>query len=141
PVSAAVAVETLKIYAERDIVGQVGKVGPYLQEKLRALAEHPLVGEVRGVGLIGAVHIVADKASRTPLPPAAGIGALIQQRAMDRGVVLRAAPDAVFICPPLIITKAEIDELVAALSGALDDGYQEAVRRGLVGGDLKQAAS
>ena len=141
PVSAAVAVETLKIYAERDIVAEVGKVGPYLQAKLQGLADHPLVGEARGVGLIGAVHIVADKAKRTPLPPAAGIGALIQQRAMDRGVVLRAAPDAIFICPPLIITKPQIDELVAALSAALDDGYQEALRRGLVGGPVQGAAS
>ena len=141
PVSAAVGVETLKIYAERDILAQVRKVGPYLQEKLQALTGHPLVGEARGVGLIGAVHIVADKASRAPLPPAAGIGALIQQRAMDRGVLIRAAPDAVYVCPPLIITKEEIDELIAALSAALDDGYGEAVHRGLIGGALKQAAS
>ena len=139
PVSAAVGVETLKIYAERDILGQVRKVGPYLQEKLQALAAHPLVGEARGVGLIGAVHIVADKASRAALPPAAGIGPLIQQSAMDRGVLLRAGPDAVYVCPPLIITRAEIDELMDALAAALDDGYAEASRRGLVGGAVKQA--
>jgi 4-aminobutyrate---pyruvate transaminase len=66
---------------------------------------------------------------------------LIQQRAMDRGVMLRAAPDAIFICPPLIITKPQIDELVAALSAALDDGYQEAQRRGLIGGAVQGAAS
>ena len=140
PVSAAVALETLKIYEERDILSQVRKVGPYLQEKLQALSAHPLVGEARGVGLIGAVQIVADKASRAPLPPAAGIGALIQQRAMDRGILLRAAPDAVYVCPPLIITRAEIDELIAGLSGALDDGYAEAVRRGLAGSEVKGAA-
>ena len=140
PVSAAVAVETLKIYAERDILSQVRNVGPYLQEKLQGLAAHPLVGEARGVGLIGAVHIVADKATRAALPPAAGIGPLIQQSAMDRGVLIRAAPDAVYVCPPLIITKAEIDELVDALSAALDDGYAEAVRRGFVGGAVEQAA-
>ena len=91
------------------------------------------------IGLIGAVHIVADKASRAALPPAAGIGALIQQSAMDRGVLLRAAPDAVYVCPPLIVTRAEIDELMDALSAALDDGYAEAMRRGLVGGVVKAA--
>ena len=139
-VSAAVAVETLKIYAERDILSHVRKVGPYLQERLQALAAHPLVGEARGVGLIGAVHIVADKANRAPLPPAAGIGSLIQQRAMDRGLLIRAAPDAVYVCPPLIITKAEIDEMMQALAAALDDGYAEAARSGLVGGAMKQAA-
>lgn len=93
------------------------------------------------MGLIGVVHIVADKASRAALPPAAGIGPLIQQRAMDRGLLIRAAPDAVFVCPPLIIPKAEIDELAGALSAALEDGYAEAVRRGVVGGVAKQAAS
>jgi 4-aminobutyrate--pyruvate transaminase len=140
PVSAAVAVETLKIYAERDILSQVRTVGPHLQERLQALSAHPLVGEARGVGLIGAVHIVADKASRAALPPTAGIGPLIQQSAMDRGVLLRAGPDAVYVCPPLIITTAEIDELMGALSAALDDGYAEARRRGLIAGAVKQAA-
>jgi 4-aminobutyrate--pyruvate transaminase len=140
PVSAAVGVETLRIYEERDIVSHVRQVGPYMQAKLRALADHPFVGEARGVGLIGALHLVADKASRAPLPATAGIGAMIQQRIMDRGVVIRAAPDAVFVCPPLIITEPQIDELFAAVSAGLDDGYQEASRRGLIGAGL-QAAS
>jgi 4-aminobutyrate--pyruvate transaminase len=139
PVSAAVGLETLKIYEERDILSHVRQVGPYLQGKLQALAGHPLVGEARGIGLIGAVHLVADKASRAALPSAAGIGPLIQQSAMDRGVLLRATPDAVYVCPPLIITKAEIDEMMTALKGALDDGYAEAVRKGLVGGEVKKA--
>ena len=59
---------------------------------------------------------------------------------MDRGVLLRATPDAVYVCPPLIITREEIDELMDALAGALDDGYAEAVRRGLVGDEVKGAA-
>ena len=139
PVSAAVGLETLKIYAERDILSHVRQVGPHLQQRLQALAAHPLVGEARGVGLIGAVHIVADKATRAALPPAAGIGPLIQQSAMDRGVLLRAAPDAVYVCPPLIISKAETDELIDALAAALDDGYAEAARRGLVGSPVKAA--
>ena len=139
PVSAAVGLETLKIYAERDILAHVRQVGPYLQEKLQALAAHPLVGEARGVGLIGAVHLVADKSTRAALPPAAGIGPRIQQSAMDRGLLVRAAPDAVYVCPPLIITKPEIDEMMNALKAALDDGYAEAVRLGLVGGAVKQA--
>ena len=87
--------------------------------------------------LIGAVHIVADKASRAPLPPVAGIGPLLQQRAMDRGLLIRAAPDAVYVCPPLIITKVEIDDPAGTLSAALDDGYVEAARRGVAGGVTK----
>src|SRR5690349_5569515 len=139
PVSAAVGLETLKIYAERDIIAHVRKVGPHLQEKLQSLAAHPLVGEARGIGLIGAVHIVADRATRAALPAASGIGPVIQQSAMDRGLLIRAAPDAVFVCPPLIITEREIDEMMAALKAALDDGYAEAVQRGLVGEAVKQA--
>src|SRR5262249_23169965 len=131
--------ETLKIYEERDILSHVRQVAPYLQGKLQALASHPLVGEARGVGLIGAVQIVADKASRAALPVTAGIGPLIQHNAMGRGGLLRATRDAVYVCAPLTITKAEIDELMGALKSALDDGYAEAVKRGLVGSEVKKA--
>ena len=140
PVSAAVALETLKIYEERDIVGVVREIAPHLQGRLRALGDHPLVGEARGVGLIGALQIVADKATRAPLPPSAGIARFVQERAMERGVMIRAAPDAVYVCPPLIITTSQIDELFEGLHGALDDGYAEAVRQGLVAGETRQAA-
>ena len=133
PVAAAVALETLRIYKERDIVAQVKAVAPHFQSRLRAFASHPLVGEARGIGLIGALHLVADKATRRPLPPAEGIGPLIQQGAMARGVIVRAGPDAVFVCPPLIITEAQIDELMDALGGALDEALAVAEQRGLLG--------
>jgi len=133
PVAAAVALETLRIYRERDIVSQVKAVAPHFQSRLRSLASHPLVGEARGVGLIGALHLVADKASRLPLPPTEGIGPLIQQGAMARGVIVRAGPDAVFVCPPLIITPEQIDELMDALAGALDEAHAVAEQRGLMG--------
>ncbi len=141
PVPAAVAVETLKIYEERDMVGWVRKVGPHLQARLRTLGDHPLVGEARGVGLIGAVQIVADKVSRAPLPPAAGIGRFIQERAMERGVIVRGVADAVYVCPPLIITEAQIDDLMDGLTGALDEGYAEAGRRGLLGDATRRSAA
>ena len=133
PVAAAVALETLRIYKERDIVAKVKAAAPHFQSRLRAFASHPLVGEARGVGLIGALHLVADKATRRPLPPAEGIGPLIQQSALARGVILRAGPDAVFVCPPLIITQAQIDELMDALAGALDEAHGIAEQRGLMG--------
>jgi 4-aminobutyrate--pyruvate transaminase len=132
PVSAAVALETLKIYEERDILAHVQDVGPYLQARLREFLDHPLVGEARGVGLIGALQLVSDKAGRTVLPAAAGIGALIQSTAMEHGLIVRAAPDAVYLCPPLIITRAQIDELVGLLAIALDAGLAEARRQGLL---------
>ncbi len=133
PVAAAVALETLRIYQERDIVSQVKALAPHLQSRLRALGSHPLVGEVRGVGLIGALQLVADKATRRLLPAAEGIGPLIQQGAMARGVIVRASPDAVFVCPPLIITPDQIDELMNAVAAALDEAYAVAQARGLLG--------
>jgi 4-aminobutyrate--pyruvate transaminase len=78
-----------------------------------------------------------EEASRAALPPAAGIGSVIRRKAMDCGVLLRATPHAVYVCAPLIITRAECDELMSALKGALDDGYAEVARRGLVGGEVK----
>jgi 4-aminobutyrate--pyruvate transaminase len=139
PVAAAVALETLKIYKERDIVAQVQEVGPHLQARLRALADHPLVGEARGVGLIGALQLVADKESRAPLPPMAGIGPLIQTTAMENGIIVRASPDAVYVCPPLIITRAQIDELMDGLSAALDVALAQARKLGLLPGSQKAA--
>jgi 4-aminobutyrate--pyruvate transaminase len=133
PVAAAVALETLRIYKERDIVAQVKRIAPHFQVRLRALASHPLIGEARGVGLIGGLQLVADKATRRPLPPAEGIGPLIQQGAMERGVIVRAGPDSVYVCPPLIIKPAEIDELMDAISGALDAAHAVAEQRGLLG--------
>ena len=106
---------------------------PHLQSRLRALASHPLVGEARGIGLIGALQLVADKATRRLLPPAEGIGAIVQQGAMARGVIVRAGPDAVFVCPPLIITPDQIDEMMDAVAAALDEAYAVAQQRGLLG--------
>ena len=74
PVPAAVALETLKIYEERNIVGHVQKVGPVMQAGLREFADHPLVGEVRGVGLLAGVEMMADGANRQCFDPAAKVG-------------------------------------------------------------------
>lgn len=120
PVSAAVALETLKIYEERDIVGHVRSVAPHFQARLRALSAHPLVGEVRGVGLIGAVELARDKQARTPFEAAQAVPASVQAAAQTEGLIIRALRDAVGICPPLIITRDEIDLLFDVLGRALD---------------------
>ena len=125
PVSAAVAVETLNIYAERDILSHVRRVGPMLQDGLRAFRDHPLVGEVRGVGLIGALELVADKRSRGPFPPELTVGAKVVAKAQDKGVILRAMGDAVAFAPPLVITEAEITELLWRFGAALDEAHGE----------------
>ena len=125
PVCAAVALETLKIYRERDTVGHVRSVAPHFLRRLTALAEHPLVGETRGVGLIGAIEIASDKARRTSFPAQMGVGPRIQARAMEHGVIVRAIREALALCPPLIITPAQIDKLFDGVARALDDVQRE----------------
>ena len=132
PVCAAVAAETLKIYEERDILGHVRSVAPRLQEGIRGLLDHPLIGNARGVGLIGAVEPVKDKATNEAFPVGEKVGQMIQQAAWERGIIVRGMRgDGIAFCPPLIITEAEIDELVAGVRGALDDVAGMLSSRGL----------
>src|SRR6478672_7172424 len=132
PVPAAVALETLKIYAERDIVGAVRRLGPRLQAAIRAHADHPLVGDVRGLGLIGAVEIVRDKATKASFDAKAGVAAFLVRRAQHHGVILRNMPgDIVAFCPPLIVSEAEIDEMLDAFAKALDDTARMVREKGL----------
>jgi len=124
PVPAAVALETLKIYEERDIVAQVRRVGPRMQAGIRSHADHPLIGEARGIGLIGAVELVRDKATKQSFDPKAGIAAHLVRRAQHHGAILRNMPgDVVAFSPPLIISEAEIDEMMACFGRALDDTW------------------
>ena len=121
PVAAAVALETLKIYEERDILGHVRKVAPRFQEKLRSFASHPMVGEVRGVGLIGGIELVADKKTKAPFPASSGVGMKLSEHALKHGLIVRPLADTIGLCPPLIITEAEIDEMFRRLSASLED--------------------
>ena len=122
PVSAAVALETLRIYEEEGTVDHVRAISPRFQERLAALGKHPLVGEARGIGLIGALELVADKATRQQYPVAAKAAAAVAANCLPHGLILRPLPgDVVGICPPLIITEAEIDLLFDRLGQALDD--------------------
>ena len=132
PVAAAVALETLNIYRDRDIVGHVREMSPHLFGRLNALADHPLVGQVRGAGLLAAVEIVADKAGKKPFEPAVGMGAWIQARAMEYGVIVRAIANCVALCPPLIAERAHLDELVDGFARALDDAHRHARENKLI---------
>ena len=122
PVPAAVAIETLKIYDEMDIGTHVSRVGAHLQSELRRrFAGHELVGEVRGVGLIGAMELVADKATRKNFDPAAKIGPRLTKLCEENGVIGRASMnDTLCFSPPLIITREEIDEMLDRVGRALD---------------------
>lgn len=120
PVSAAVAIETLKLYRELDILGHLATITPLFQAHLKALGDHPLVGEARGIGLIGAMELVADKAAKTAFDPAQAVGAMAMAEAQAHGVILRAMGDAIALSPPLIITADEIDDLFSRVRTALD---------------------
>jgi len=121
PVAAAVALETLKIYEERDILGHVRAVAPSLQDGLRRFADHPLVGEVRGTGLIGAVELVADRAARTPFEPLGRVGSFLTQKAQAHGLIVRNMLDTIGFSPPLIITEAQVEEMLRRFGAALDE--------------------
>jgi 4-aminobutyrate--pyruvate transaminase len=130
PVAAAVGVETLKIYEERRILDHVRTVAPHFQQRLGQLASHPLVGEARGMGLIGAVELVKDKQSKKSFDPAVGAGSLAADLATDNGLIVRAIGEALAICPPLIINDREIDQLFDRLAFSLDHTQAELRRRG-----------
>lgn len=130
PVCAAVALECLKIYDERNIGEHVQRVAPRLQNGLRErFADHPLVGNIRGVGLIAAVELVADKANRTPYPSERGVGALCMQCALDLGLVIRALGDTLAFSPPLIIKEREIDMVLDRFGKALEFTAQSLARK------------
>jgi len=120
PVPAAVAVETLKIYDEIDLVGHVRKVSPVMQAGLRKLGNHPLVGEVRGIGMIGAIELVKDKKSKDAFPMTAGAGNLVAKHAQNNGLIQRNMGDSVAFSPPLVMTEADVEEMFARVTKALD---------------------
>jgi 4-aminobutyrate--pyruvate transaminase len=121
PVTSAVALETLRIYEQDDMLARVRRVAPRMQAGLRRFADHPLVGEVRGIGLVGAVELVEDKATKAPFDPAVGAGAFLAKRALHHGLIIRALGESIAFCPPLIISEAEIDLMLERFALALDD--------------------
>jgi 4-aminobutyrate--pyruvate transaminase len=132
PVSAAVAVETLKIYEERDILSQVRRVAPALQNGLRKFADHPLVGEVRGIGLIGGIELVRNKKTKESFDPTAGVGPYAVRCAQVHGLLTRPLGDTIAFCPPLIINEAQIGDLLARFGKALDETHAWVGQQGLL---------
>jgi putrescine aminotransferase len=121
PVAAAVASANVSIIENEGMIDQVRDVtGPYLQQRLAELLDHPLVGQVRGIGLMAAIELVQDKESHTNYPKEVGIGGICRDYALENGLVMRAVGDSMIMCPPLIISKLEIDELVEKTKKSLD---------------------
>ena len=123
PVPAAVAIETLKIYDELDMGAHVTEVGGHLQSELRRrFADHELVGEVRGIGMIAAIELVQDKKTHKNFDPAAKIGARWMKLNEEHGVISRAVTnDSLCFSPPLVMSKGEVDEMLNRVGAALDE--------------------
>jgi 4-aminobutyrate---pyruvate transaminase len=128
PVAAAVALETLALYDEYRILEHVGTTAPIFQAGLRQLAEHPIVGETRGIGLMGALELVADKETRAPFDPQLQVPQQVSDALMRRGVMLRALGNSILCAPPLISSKEDVGMLLSALSESLDEVAKALVR-------------
>ncbi len=122
PVPCAVALENIRLIEEEGLVERVrDDTGPYIQSSLRqALEGHPLVGEVRGIGMFGAVELVKDRATRTHFEPLGEVGILARDHCLAENLVMRAVRDSLVFSPPLSITRQEIDILVGSAVKAID---------------------
>jgi 4-aminobutyrate--pyruvate transaminase len=133
PVAAAVALKTLEIYARDRIVEKAAAMIPRFRAGLDRLGEHPLVGEARGLGLVGGLELVAGKRTRRAFDPKAGVGAHCIAAAQAEGLIVRSlAGDIISLCPPLIISAEELDLLFERLGRALDHPLAWAKAGGLL---------
>ncbi len=130
PVAAAVALETLAIYEEDQVLEHVRAISGRFQARLRGFADHPLVGEVRGAGLVGANELVRNKATKEPFAASEGVGALVSDLCAEHGLITRPVGDSMCFCPPLIIRETEIDEMFDRYGRALDEGLDRLTRQG-----------
>ncbi|WP_407293705.1 aspartate aminotransferase family protein [Stutzerimonas zhaodongensis] len=126
PVAAAVALENIRILREEKIVERVKtKTAPYLQSRWRELVEHPLVGEARGVGMLGALELVKNKKTRERFADP-GVGMLCREHCFRNGLVMRAVGDTMIISPPLVINEEQIDELIVKVRHCLNATLKDA---------------
>lgn len=120
PVCAAVAVRNLEIMDRIDLFGQAAKQAPLFQRKLQALADHPLAGDVNGVGLLGVVELVRNKQRKELFDPADTLGQKCSDACVESGLIIRFVGDRIIVCPPLVITSDEIEEMFERFRKGLD---------------------
>ncbi|TGN73421.1 aspartate aminotransferase family protein [Bradyrhizobium yuanmingense] len=133
PIGAATANAVLDIVEKEDLPGNAREVGGYFQARLKErFAQLPIVGEVRGVGLMGAIEFVANRDKKQRFDPSLKVGARVSRAARDRGLIARPMPhgDILGFAPPLVTTKAEIDEIISITESAVRSVMDELVREG-----------
>jgi adenosylmethionine-8-amino-7-oxononanoate aminotransferase len=132
PVACAAALKTLEIYKRDKLFENAAVVGAYMQTRLREFSDHPLVGEVRGTGLIAAVELMKDKRMRTSFNDGR-VGAMAKQFCQEQGLLIRAvAGNSLAFCPPLIINTEQIDEMITMFGAALEQTLVFATREKLL---------
>ncbi|WP_420351216.1 aspartate aminotransferase family protein [Paenirhodobacter sp.] len=131
PVATAVALENLKIIEERDLIGNAARLAPAFQAGMRALADSPIVGEARGVGMMAAVELSADKATKRPFAKPGQVGQIANAIAHEEGLILRAIGDTLALCPPLIVTEADVAEILRLMAVILERTAAEVAARGI----------
>jgi putrescine aminotransferase len=134
PAACAAAIANIRILREEGIVERVANdIGPYMQKQWLALGDHPMVGEARMVGLIGALELTPNKKTRASWPVETGtVGMITRDYSFQNGLVMRATRDTMIIAPPLVITHEEVDDLMKRAKKTLDDAWGEVKRRGYV---------
>jgi 4-aminobutyrate--pyruvate transaminase len=133
PVAAAVAIKTLEIYQRDRVIEKAAVKGEQFQRRLLALNDHPLVGEARGLGLVGGVELVSEKTRKQSFDPKKGVAGRAARHAEEEGLIVRPLPgDVLTLCPPLIISEEEIDTLFDRLTRALDRTLDWAKREQLL---------
>jgi putrescine---pyruvate transaminase len=125
PVACAAALANLDIIEREDLIGEVRRKAPYFKRRLESLTALPIVGEVRAVGLMAAVELVRDKAAREPFPGDAKVASRVRAAALRRGVIVRPGADLIVLCPPLIVTREQIDVIVRVLGEAIAEVAHE----------------
>jgi len=131
PVACAVALANIRLLQREHIVENVhDELGPYLAQQFATLVDHPLVGEVQTCGLMGAVQLVRDKSLGTTFAPELEVGMVCRGHCFGNGLIMRAVGDRMIIAPPLVITRAQIDEMMSLIRRCLDLTLSDAVRQG-----------
>jgi putrescine aminotransferase len=123
PVAAAVALKNIEIIESEKLVERVREIGPYFAQALASLRDHPIVGETRSLGLIGAIELSNNKQKRSRFRSPGRVGTICRDHSFRNGLIMRACWDTMVLAPPFVITKKEIDEMIRLARITLDATY------------------